>query len=460
MSEFVLVKGGTIVTAEQIIACDVLARDGTIVALGVDLPVDKETSVIDAEGLHVLPGIIDPHSHLWEAGFVSREDFRDSTESAVAGGITTIVEMPLTTPEILDVDRFAEKARLGERTSYVDFALHGGVRPGNLDKLESMWRAGAAAFKIFTCDTGCPMEGVINDRDLLDALTTIAAFDGLATFHAENEELLVANRERIDAAGRTDNAAFNDWRDETVELEAINRIMFYAERTGARVNIVHVTSPEGVAMIRRARERGVRATAETCPHYLYLTNKDIERRGSWATCAPPMRGEDARQAMIDLASSGAIATIGSDHGPVDPMLKRRGENNVFQGQPGLPGNETMVPLLFNLTNDGRMTVQRLAELTSEAPARLYGLYPRKGAIAVGSDADFTIADMSAEWTIAAEALVGKAGWTPYEGTKVQGRVVMTVIRGRVCARDGKATEEPGCGTFVPRSGAACDPNLS
>jgi dihydroorotase-like cyclic amidohydrolase len=157
--------------------------------------------------------------------------------------------------------------------------------------------------------------------------------------------------------------------------------------------------------------------------------------------------------MRALVASGAVLTVGSDHGPVDPAMKRRGSNNILDGQPGLPGNETMVPLLLNLAAEGGCSLERLAALSSEAPARLYGLYPRKGAIAVGSDADFTIVDPDESWTIAADTLIGKAGWTPYEGYAVRGRVRMTVVRGRLVAEDGRVVGEPGGAEFIRRSDA-------
>jgi allantoinase len=454
MSSSILVKGGTLVTHEGMLAADIEVREGVIVAVGSKLEATGDAKIFDATGLHVLPGVIDPHSHLWEAGFLSGPDFEDSTASAVAGGITTIVEMPLTTPEVLDLATFRSKVDIGRRTSHVDFALYAGVRPSNLSELKPMWDAGAAAFKIFTCDTGCAMHGVINDSDLLAALQTIAGFGGLASFHAENDELLVANRARIDREGRTDNAAFNEWRNETVELEAINRILFYAGRTGARVNIVHVTSPAGVGLVQQARRNGVDASAETCPHYLYLTAKDIEERGAWVTCSPPMRGSDARDGMRDLVADGTILTVGSDHGPVDPLLKKRGDNNIFAGQPGMPANETMVPLMLNLASSGKLSLERLVMALCEAPARLYGLYPRKGTMRIGSDGDLTVVDLSRRWRLGKDSLIGKSGWTPYEGLEVTGRVAATIIRGRLAARDGRPTGPLGKAAFISRNGAA------
>ena len=446
-----VIRGGLVVTPRGSFAADIAMREGVIRAIGRDLDMPAGTNVIDVSGLTVMPGVLDPHSHLWEAGFMSGPDFTDGTASAAAGGITTVIDMPLTVPEVLDANLLRDKAMLGRRPSYVDFALHGGVSPDFFGNLEGMWRAGCTAFKIFTCDTGCRMAGVIEDADLLDALTIIGSFGGLATFHAENNGLLISNLARLTKEGRTDNRAFTEWRNETVELEAINRILFYTRRTGTRVNIVHITSPEGVAMVQRARAMGVDATAETCPHYLYLTEDDIAERGAWVTCAPPMRGRNAMGHMRELLASGEIVTVGSDHGPVDPALKQRGSNNILNGQPGLPGNETMVPLMLNLAAEGLLTLERLAELTAEAPARLYGIYPRKGAIAIGSDADFTVVDAGHAWTIMQEHLIGKAGWTPYEGLSVRGRVAKTIIRGRVVAEEGRIVGETGHAAFIPRT---------
>ena len=450
MNRSIIIRGGIVATPQQSRRADILVRDGVIAAIGDGLPVGSDSRIIDVGGLTILPGIIDPHSHLWEAGFMSDPDFADSTASAVAGGITTLIDMPLTVPEVLDVGTFREKAALGLRTSHTDFALHAGVSPDNLSGLEAMWREGCTAFKIFTCDTGCPMAGLTNDYDLSEAIRIIGSFNGLASFHAENDDLLNGNLARIRLDNRTENSTFVEWRNETVELEAINRILFFASRYQTRVNIVHVTSPAGVALVQQARGNGVDATAESCPHYLYLTSDDIAERGAWVTCAPPMRGEDARDGLRSLVADGSILTVGSDHGPVDPALKRRGSNNILDGQPGLPGNETMVPLLLNLASEGAVSLNRIAEVASEAPAVLYGLYPRKGAIAVGSDADFTIVDPDYNWTVRADALIGKSGWTPYEGMQISGRVEFTIIRGRVAAENGRPVHEPGKAEFIAR----------
>ena len=445
MSTSVLIAGGTIVSHGGRRRADILVEDGLIAAIGGGLDRPAGTEIIDAVGLHVLPGVIDPHSHFWEAGFAARPDFTDSSASAVAGGITTTIDMPLTEPVVVDEASFRAKIALGERSSHVDFALYGGVTPDNRDDLAAMWNAGAAALKIFTCDTGSTMAGVIEDEDLAAAMATIAGFDGLAAFHAEDAARLDANFAALGAAGAD---AFSRWHDEAAELAALDRILGHAARLGARVHIVHVTSPRGVARIAAARQAGLSASAETCPHYLYLTDADIAARDGWLTCAPPMRDHRALEGLRQAIADGGIATIGSDHCPVDAANKRL---PLLEAQPGLPGNETLVPLMLDLVSQGVITLERMVELTSLAPARLYGLHPRKGSLAPGSDADFTLVDLDRSWAIRGADLVGSAGWTPFEGRTMRGAVAMTIIRGRIAARHGKPVGPPGAGRFIARA---------
>lgn len=443
-------SGGVLATRDGRRRVDLLAIDGRIAAIGHALELPPDTIRLDLDGLTILPGVIDPHTHFWEDGFAAAPDFRDGSLSAVCGGITTIIDMPLTEPCVLDLDTLHDKIDLGRRTSRVDFALFGGACPDNRDRLASLWQAGVAGLKIFTCATGCAMEGVTRDVDLHDVLARIAAFGGLACLHAEDEDRLLANRARQLDAGRTDPAAFLAWHDETAELLAIRRILGHAKTVGARVNIVHVTSPDGLRLVADARDDGVAATAETCPHYLYLGAEDVLAQGSRAACAPPVRGRSQIATMRARVADGSVHTIGTDHCAVSLDRKRP---PAIDAQPGLPGLETMVPLLLNLVARGELTLERMVEVTSYETARLYGLTPRKGCIEIGADADFTIVDLDAVWTIGAGRLVGSAGWTPYEGMTVQGRVEMTIIRGRLVARSGRVVDVDGPACFVPRQHA-------
>ena len=440
-------SGGVLVTRDGRRRVDLLAIDGRIAAIGSELELPPDTVRLDVQGLCVLPGVIDPHTHFWEDGFAAAPDFRDGSLSAVCGGITTVIDMPLTEPCVLDLPTLRDKIALGVRTSRVDFALFGGASPTNGDMLEPLWRAGVVGLKIFTCATGCAMQGVTRDADLHDTLARIARFGGLASLHAEDEERLAANHAGQLRAGRNDEAAFLAWHDEAAELLAMRRILGHAKTLGARVNIVHVTSPTGLALVAAARDDGVAATAETCPHYLYLGAEDVLAQGSRAACAPPVRERRGIAAMRARVADGSVHTIGTDHCAVSLDRKRP---PAIDAQPGLPGLETMVPLLLNLVARGELTLERMVEVTSHDTARLYGLYPRKGSVEIGADADFTIVDPDAVWTIGADRLAGSAGWTPYEGITVQGRVEMTVIRGRLVARGGRAVDADGPAAFIPR----------
>lgn len=450
--------GGVLVTRHGRQRVDLLAIDGRIAAIGNDLELPSDTVRLDVQGLCILPGVIDPHTHFWEDGFAAAPDFRDGSLSAVCGGITTVIDMPLTEPCVLDVSTLHDKIALGVRTSRVDFALFGGASPTNGDMLELLWRAGVVGFKIFTCTTGCAMEGITRDVDLRDTLARIAHLGALASLHAEDEDRLAANRTEQLQANRYDEAAFLAWHDETAELLAIRRILGHAKAIGTRVNIVHVTSPAGLALITAARDHGVAATAETCPHYLYLGAEDVLAQGSRAACAPPVRERRDIAVMRARVVDGSVLTIGTDHCAVRLDRKRP---PVIDAQPGLPGLETMVPLLLNLVARGELTLERMVEVTSHNTAHLYGLYPRKGSVEIGADADLTIIDLNASWTISADRMVGSAGWTPYEGLTVQGRVEMTVIRGRLVACGGRAVEAAGPAVFIPRQqpAAAATPYL-
>lgn len=448
MSRSVFIANGTVVSHEGRARADILVRDGRIAAIGPDLDKPAGIETVDAEGLHILPGVIDPHSHFWEAGFAAGPDFADSSASAVAGGITTSIDMPLTEPVVIDAASLRAKAALGERTSHVDFALYGGVTPDNRDALAGMWEAGAAALKIFTCDTGSIMAGVIDDGDLAAAMATIAGFGGLAAFHAEDAPLLASNLAAIVQSGKAGNDRFALWHDEAAELAALRRILGHAAALGTRVHIVHVTSPRGVALIDAAAAAGLDASGETCPHYLYLTDADIAARGAWLACAPPMRERAALEGLRLAIAKGGILTIGSDHCPVDPANKRL---PLLDAQPGLPGNETLVPLMLNLVAECALTLERMVELTSLAPARRYGLLPRKGTLSIASDADFTLVDIDRRWTIDGAKLAGRAGWTPFEGLPIRGAVAMTIIRGRVAAMNGRSVGSPGEAQFIARN---------
>ncbi len=449
MSGSVLVRGGTVVSSAGVVQADVRIRSGVVAEIAPHLTPEGEESV-DADGLHVLPGVIDAHTHQWEPGFSSRPDFRDDTASAAAGGITTIIDHPLTRPEVLDVSAFQEKVRLGERTAFVDFALYAGVCPGKLEAMDDLWAAGAAGFKFFTCDSGSALQPFLDQRHRHELLRRIQALDAIALVHAEDQEVLDRGRARLKAEGRHDLQAFFEWRSPAAEKAAVDGVLGLAVETGARVYFVHVSLPEAVAEIVAARARGSAVYAETCPHYLSLTQEALLSHQCWATSAPPVRDRARRDALRSQLPA-QISVVGSDHCSA-PAAGR----DAFSSVHGLPGNETMLPLLLDLVAQGALRLERLVALVCEHPALLFGLAPRKGFLRPGSDGDVTLVSASDVTVPRMEQMVGVAGWTPYQGWRLRGRVVRTIVRGMKAAVDGKPVAEPGTGRFVGRSGPPRD----
>lgn len=449
MSGSLLIRGGQVVSSTDIVAADVRIRGGVVAEVGSDLKPDGEEP-IDAEGLCVLPGVIDAHTHQWEPGFLSPPDFRDATTSAAAGGITTIIDHPLTRPEVLNARVFKEKVELGERTACVDFALYAGVCPGRLDAMEDLWAAGAAGFKFFTCDSGSALEPFLNPRDQREVLVRIRSLDAIALVHAEEQKILNQSRRRLEKDGRDGLEAFFVWRSPAAEKAAVDAVLALAKQTGARVYFAHVSLPQAVAQIAAARAKGASVYAETCPHYLTLTQNELLASGAWATSAPPVRDRVDRGLLREQLAN-EISVVGSDH-----CSAPAGTRNAFSSVHGLPGNETMLPLLLNLAKGGHLKLQRLVALVCEQPARLFGLSSRKGFLRPGSDGDVTLVDPHGVTVADAKHMVGAAGWTPYQGRHLHGRVVRTIVRGTTVAVDGKPVAAPGFGRFVPRAGSPVD----
>jgi allantoinase len=449
MSGSMLIRGGQVVSSTGITAADIRIRSGVVAEVGSHLKPDGE-EVIDAHGLHVLPGAIDAHTHQWEPGFISPADFRDVTTSAAAGGITTIIDHPLTRPEVLDPKAFRDKVELGDRTALVDFGLYAGVNPGKLEAMDELWAAGAAGFKFFTCESGSALEPFLDSRDRRDLLYRIRALDAIALVHAEDQTILDQARTRFEAEGRDDLEAFFEWRSPAAETAAVGGILQLALETGARTYFAHVSLPDAVADIAAARGGGAAVYAETCPHYLTLTQAELLADNAWSTSAPAVR-DHAHRDRLRSQLTNEISVVGSDH-----CSAPGGDRSAFSSVHGLPGIETMLPLLLDLVNQGVLKLERLAALVCEHPARLFGLAPRKGFLRPGADGDVTLVDTGKATVLDAKQMVGSAGWTPYQGRRLHGRVVRTIVRGTTVALEGKPISGPGFGRFVSRTGSPVD----
>lgn len=446
----VLVYGGRLAADYGVFDADILIRDGRIAALSAGAPThDGADEVIDARGLTIFPGAVDPHAHFEDPGHTEREDFTTGTSAAAAGGITTVIEHPLTYPPVTTVALYREKREMARQKVIVDFGLWGALTRPSLEHMEGQWREGAAAFKAFM-PVSDPSYPNVSDAELLQGMQTAARLGALVLIHCESESLLQTNRERLQREGRTDVMAHPESRPPFVEEEAVHRALFLAEHAGVRVQIVHGSSPVSVDLVTEARRRGAPATIEVCPHHLLLDMDDYRRLGPWGCCAPALRERELVQGMWARVLRGDVHSLVSDHAAYTRAEKERGLEDMLECPLGCQVIQETVPLVLSEAVHQRgMSLPAFARFSATNSAKAAGLYPRKGTMLPGSDADLALYDLQAEWTVdPREQQFSKNPWSPFEGRTVRGKVVRTLVRGRTVYCDGEITAPPGHGEFL------------
>lgn len=443
-----LVSNGVIVNSKGEFRGNILVRDGRIAAILSPEEEVEAKKTIDAKGRYIIPGGVDGHTHMMDPGNTEREEFATGTAAAAYGGITTAIDHHRTVPAVYAVKEHLEKVEYLKDKAVVDFGLKGGGSPDNVDKLEDMWKAGVTGFKMFTCN----LHGVkaMYSGYLYNTFSEIARFGGTILIHCEDDSICSTNEERLKNEGRTDYLSQLEWRSALAEEIAVETVIAVAKKTGARVIIAHVSQPHLLERIKEARDAGYEIYAESCPHYFYLTEKDLEERGPWVKFTPPMKSKGDVEKMWKLFDKGYVTTIGSDHCPYPKSAKLPGEKNIWDAPNGIPGVETSMRLMLNGVNEGKTTLNRVVETMCENPAKLYGMYPRKGVIEVGADADLVILDMDKEELISNETVISKCKWTPFDGRKIKGVPDVVMVRGQIVAEGGKVVGKPGMGQFVPR----------
>lgn len=452
-----VVKGGKIVQSDGVFAAGLGVQDGRIVVIGEEAQLPAAHQIIEADGLLILPGLIDPHVHMRDPGHTEREDWETGTRAAAMGGVTTVLDHPNSVPPASSVANFEHKKAIAASKAVVDFGLYGGAGESNLEAIPQLAEAGAVAFKTFLfpyLDRLDEFEGLFTTDDgaLLDIFATVARTGLLECIHSENHQIVAHATRKLQAAGRTKPADYPDSHPLLAELDTTARAIRLARETGVRLHIVHVSAGSVARLIAEAKAQGdVRVTGETCPHYLLLNAEQAAELGPYGVINPPLRSEEERQRLWAHLLAGDIDTLGTDHAPHQAAAKERGWDNVFDAPAGAPGLETFLPLMLTQVHRGRLDLPTLVRLTSENVARLYGLYPRKGAIRIGSDADLTLVDPSARWVIDHTQMVTKSRDTArlYDGWETVGTPVMTIVRGQVVMREGEVIVEPGSGQWVP-----------
>ena len=408
-------------------------------------PSGNAARTIDAEGLVALPGMVDQHVHFMDPGDNAREDFIRGSSAAAVGGVTTVVEHTHSNP-VLTAEDLREKREYLKDRSVIDFGLMAHVFPDTIKHVPDLWEDGVAIFKAFTCTThGVP--GLLPD-DLLRLFRSLFEAGARGLVHCEDEFITEDNEERLHAALRKDYGVIPEWRSTEAELVAVNTVALLARLTGANITVAHASQPEVIDLVRRERELGATLSIESCPQYFYINSSEVREYGPTRKFTPPARDAPAGELMWKRLARGQIDLISTDHAP--STLDQKFASDIWGCPFGLPGVETTLTMLLDAVAEGKLTLQRLVQTYSEAPARLLGLYPRKGALRIGSDADVVLVDTEQEHVLSNDNIVSKAGWTPFDGRRVKGRAVMTMLRGQVVAENGKVTAEPGGGRFVNR----------
>ncbi|QYK42203.1 MAG: amidohydrolase family protein [Paracoccaceae bacterium] len=459
-----VIRDAVIVTPAGRVRGDLAVAGGRIAAIGPDLPQGRRE--IAAEGRMLMPGGIDSHCHLAQASVAGEapcpDDWATATRAAAAGGTTTVIPQSMAARGDDIAARLADYLAPASRAALIDHAVivqMPDASPGSLAALPGQAARGFRAVKMFSTYQGYALA----DDELLSILSATAALGMVAILHAEDDALVRHATAAELAAGRRGLDRHTHARPQMAEAEMIHRGANYAAVTGARLHVYHVSGALALAEVARARARGVAITAETCAHYLSFTDADLARpgfEGAKFLCAPPLRGADDRATLWAALADGGLQIVSSDHSPSHrmPAIARAlaGADMPFTGfGGGIPGLQTMLPAVFSGgVVPGRLTPERFAEVTSAAPARLFGLRG-KGALAIGYDADLTLWDADAIWTVRHADMHSRVDFTPWDGVDLQGRPVLTVSRGRIVMQDGAIDDtSPGHGRLLAQEAPA------
>jgi dihydropyrimidinase len=450
-----LIKGGKCVSGGITFNADILVDEGKIVAIGQNLIVSAE-QVIDAHDKLILPGGVDVHVHLpWPTGsFVSSDTINTGTRAAAFGGVTSVIDFAI--PQEDESLSAALQTKIDEARSnaWVDYSFHLNIRGETANKISEipdLVAAGLPSFKIFMAYEGFRLE----DRQLLEVLAAVTKANGIVSVHAENGSLADHFTQGLLESGRKAVSDYAFARPSICEEEAIQRLLKYQQLTDTRLHIHHVSTAGGAKQIGRARRAGRSVSAETCPHYLVFTDQDYSRNPASAAaliCAPSIKSAVDQTALWQALASGVLSVVATDHCPYTRAQKEQHLDDFSQIPGGMAGVETRLPLLFSEgVLKGRLSLERFSQVWAEEPARIFGLFPRKGLIAVGCDADLVIFNPAKKWALRAADLHMNTDCLSYEGMEVTGKAETTILRGNIIIQNGKQILSSPNGQLIPRS---------
>jgi allantoinase len=441
-----IVRGRRVFTEGKIMPASIHILDGKIQRVGAfdDVPEDCHLLEAAPEAL-ILPGLVDTHVHVNEPGRSDWEGFASATRAAAAGGVTTIVDMPLNSiPPTISQQALSEKKRAAGGQCWVDVGFWGGLVPDNAGRLTPLWDSGVIGFKCFLIDSGVPEFPPVTEEKLREALPELATINATVLVHAELTEPIEKARETLPANGPESRQyeTFLRSRPRAAENSAVELLIRLACETGVRFHVVHHSSADVLPLVRSAREAGLPLTLETCPHYLCIAAEDIPAGATEFKCCPPIRERANNERLWSALSEGVIDMIVSDHSPCPPQLKKRERGDFLSAWGGIASLQLRLPLVWTEAKRRGYGINRLVEWLARAPARLAGLENVKGFIQPGADADLVIWDPEVEFTVAPEMLFDRHKLTPYAGRRLKGVVRATLLRGSVVYKDGTFQDGP------------------
>jgi dihydroorotase len=432
MNADLVIHGGTLVSPDAAFSASVAIKDGVIAAVGDRYAMPPAWETLDATGLHVLPGAIDVHVHFRDPGYPHKEDWESGTAAAAFGGVTTVFDMPNTLPPTGTAEALADKHRIAGAKAHVDFGLYGLLGEDTIANVPALVEGGIIGFKLYMGNTfgniPSPSTGA-----MLEAFEVVARTGKRISLHAETASIMARREERMRAANRLDPLAHLASRPPVVAIEAVSRAAILAEWTGARIHILHISSADELQPLREAKARGVDITGETGPHYLLLSSDDYARLGGIIRVNPPVREAHHQEPLWQALADGTIDMIATDHAPHTAEEKTR--NDIWSVDCGFPGVETQMPLMLSEIHHGRFSICDYVRWSAANPAKVWGLYPRKGVIQPGADADLAIVDLARVGIVDDAKLQSRSKITPWNGRPLKGLPLHTLVRGRFVMRD-------------------------
>jgi len=440
------ILGGHIVDSHNIYEADLLIDEGVIKGILKDASSVSTEETINAERMLIMPGVIDAHVHFWDPGYTQREDWHSGTESAAAGGVTTVIDMPTTSsPPTTTVESFEIKKHSAEKKAIIDYGFHAGATPDTIEEIPKLAKMGVASFKMLMHETTREMKKV-ETIDMVKIFQLLSENKRVGTVHAEDPMVTMIKKE-IKEKRAKDPIAHSELRPKVAEAIAVYTAVSLSREFNAYLHVAHVSAKESVAILQNVL--GQKVTAETCPHYLLFTKEDMKRLGPYLKVNPPLRTVEDREALWEGIRKGVITLIATDHCPFSKGEKEAGYKNIWESKSGIPGVETLLPLMLTEGNKRGMSYAELVSLLCHNPARTFGLDHRKGFIKVGYDADLVIVDPRKKVVISADNMHTKCEYTPYENYTARGYPTRTIVRGKTVMEHGDIKSKPGTGKYVP-----------